>query len=93
MKRIIESIVREVHERAEKHMFMKKTNLGFWSCGLDVLQLTGPLKFTDEVVRHVDNGTSDVRVVCGDANNIMVYDVSARIRCRIQLPRSHAEGS
>ena len=78
MKRIVESIVHEVHERAEKHMFMKKTNLGTnqGSCSLDVLRLTGPLRFTEEVVRHVDSGTSDVRVVCGNANNIMVYDVS-----------------
>ena len=42
----------------------------------DVLQTTGPIKFGDVVVREVNRGADNVRLVCANGNDTFVYDVS-----------------
>ena len=53
----------------------KHSTLVFWY-NIDVLQLTGPPKFSSEIIKYTSRNGSGIRMVCANGNGIMAYDVS-----------------
>lgn len=75
MEQLIRSVVASIESRINRRDLMKHSTLGFWY-NLDVLKLTGPLKYTEEIIRYMSENGSGMRMVCANGNGVMVYDVS-----------------
>jgi len=77
VKQLILSVVEGVEKRLSGHDLLKHSTLVFWY-NIDVLQLTGPLKFSNEIIKYTSRNGSGIRMVCANGNDIMVYDVSGK---------------
>ena len=77
MKQLIISVVESVEKRLSSQDLMKHSTLVFWY-NIDVLHLTGPLKFSNEIIKYTSQNGSGIRMVCANGNGIMTYDVSGK---------------
>ena len=74
MKAVVDAVVEAVERRQEEGRLAKERVGSLWYRGynVDVLALTGPLRFTEAVLAHPDG----VRATCPNGNGTMIYDVA-----------------
>lgn len=75
IKACIDLVVNNIEERIAEKRFEKEIpqNLFIQTYGFDTLLTTGPIAFSSAILKH-KSLRSEYRLVCADANGIMIYD-------------------